>query len=79
MIGRVPHLLEPPSKPAAPMAPGSRRRLLVAGLALLAWSAGLSPLEVATQVKAMGRVLGPPWSEDERLAFLCGWLGLARA
>lgn len=32
---------------------------------------------LAARLKAMGRELGPPWSEDERLATLAAWVGLA--
>jgi len=32
---------------------------------------------VEARLKAMGSVLGPPWSEDQRLAALAAWLGLS--
>ncbi|MGH6993244.1 MAG: hypothetical protein ACREEH_07885 [Caulobacteraceae bacterium] len=36
-------------------------------------------VELAARTRAMGARLGPPWSEDERLAFQAAWLGLAEA
>ena len=34
---------------------------------------------IAAQLKAMGRSLGPPWREDERLATLVAWIALAQS
>jgi hypothetical protein len=34
---------------------------------------------LAARLKNMGAALGPPWSEDYRLATLAAWLHLARA
>jgi hypothetical protein len=37
---------------------------------------GLSVDELERRVTAMGRVLGPPWRQDEKSAALVGWLAL---
>src|SRR6202012_5903737 len=37
---------------------------------------GADAAEVAERLKAMGAELGPPWSEDYRLAILAAWLHL---
>ena len=33
---------------------------------------------ISAQLKAMGKSLGPPWREDERLATLAAWIALAQ-
>ena len=38
-----------------------------------------SAAAVAAQLKAMGKSLGPPWREDERLATLAAWMALAQS
>jgi hypothetical protein len=43
---------------------------------LLADRLGLGASEVTTRLKLMGATLGPPWSEDYRLATLAAWLQL---
>jgi hypothetical protein len=40
---------------------------------------GLSASELLRQVNEMGRALGPPWRQDEKLATLVGWLALTAA
>src|SRR5438477_6181386 len=47
------------------------------------WQAAAAALHqsaetIAAQLKAMGRSLGPPWREDERLATLAAWIALAQ-
>jgi hypothetical protein len=37
-----------------------------------------SSAALASQLKAMGKSLGPPWREDERLATLAAWIALAQ-
>lgn len=37
---------------------------------------GFDPATLETMLKAMGASLGPPWSEDQRLAALAAWLQL---
>jgi hypothetical protein len=38
------------------------------------------PLEtIQRRVLELGRSIGPPWRQDEKLAALAGWLTLARA
>jgi hypothetical protein len=37
---------------------------------------GLNPAAVEARLKAMGPALGPPWSEDYKLATLAAWLQL---
>jgi len=39
----------------------------------------LSPLALRARVTALGKPLGPPWSQDEKLASLAAWLVLTRA
>lgn len=38
---------------------------------------GLPPAELRRRAKDMGRPLGPPWTQDEKLAALAAWLVLA--
>jgi len=38
---------------------------------------GTSATALETHLNAMGRVYGPPWSEDQKLATLAAWTGLA--
>ncbi len=38
---------------------------------------GMSPDDVERQVSAMGKNIGPPWTRDEKLCAMAGWLGLA--
>jgi hypothetical protein len=40
---------------------------------------GLSSEELQQQIAEMGRVLGPPWRQDEKLAALAAWIILAAA
>ena len=40
---------------------------------------GLSAAELTRQLSEMGRALGPPWRQDEKLATLAAWLALAAA
>jgi len=44
--------------------------------ALVADRLGVKPPEVTARLKAMGAALGPPWSEDYKLATLAAWLCL---
>lgn len=37
-----------------------------------------TPAALTAWLADLGRALGPPWSEDQRLAMLAGWLGLAQ-
>lgn len=37
---------------------------------------GLDPASLAARLKAIGAVLGPPWSEDYRLATQAAWIEL---
>jgi len=37
---------------------------------------GLTRPQLEARLKEMGAALGPPWSEDQRLAFLAAWLQL---
>jgi hypothetical protein len=39
----------------------------------------LSPLALRARVAALGKPLGPPWSQDEKLAAVAAWLVLTRA
>jgi hypothetical protein len=39
----------------------------------------LAPLALRARVAALGEPLGPPWSQDEKLAALAAWLVLTRA
>jgi hypothetical protein len=38
---------------------------------------GLEPNDLARRIAALGRPLGAPWSQDEKLASLVAWLALA--
>jgi hypothetical protein len=38
---------------------------------------GLKPKEVESRVLGLGKNLGPPWRQDEKLCALAGWLTLA--
>jgi hypothetical protein len=40
---------------------------------------GLGPPALTARLKAMGASLGPPWSEDQKLATLAAWLHLTEA
>ena len=44
--------------------------------ALTADRLGVGPPELAARLKAMGATLGPPWSEDYKLAVQAAWLEL---
>lgn len=44
--------------------------------ALTADLLGVGPLELAARLKTMGAALGPPWSEDYKLAVQAAWLHL---
>jgi hypothetical protein len=46
-------------------------------LARAAEATGLPPAELPRRVGEMGRSLGPPWRQDEKLAALAAWLVLA--
>ena len=46
-------------------------------LALTADMLGEGAETVKERLQSLGRTLGPPWSEDQRLAMLAGWVGLA--
>ena len=39
---------------------------------------GVQPAALKRRVAALGKTLGPPWSQDEKLAALAAWLTLAR-
>lgn len=39
---------------------------------------GAQPAALKRRVAALGKALGPPWSQDEKLAALAAWLTLAR-
>ncbi|MGH6986285.1 MAG: hypothetical protein ACRED9_05530 [Caulobacteraceae bacterium] len=41
----------------------------------LAQCLSITAAELASRLKDLGARLGPPWSEDERLAFQAAWLG----
>jgi hypothetical protein len=43
----------------------------------LADAAGLTPDAVLERLAVIGRAAGPPWREDQRLASMAAWLGLA--
>jgi hypothetical protein len=34
--------------------------------------------DLTAEVAALGRALGPPWTQDQKLAALAGWVALAR-
>ncbi len=38
---------------------------------------GVHAIALESRLKMMGHVLGPPWSEDQRLATLAAWIGIA--
>jgi hypothetical protein len=38
----------------------------------------LSPDELQSRVAALGRGIGPPWTQDQKLAALVAWLALAK-
>ena len=40
-------------------------------------SLGVHAIALESRLKTMGHVLGPPWSEDQRLATLAAWIGIA--
>jgi hypothetical protein len=40
-------------------------------------AAGLTPDAVVERLAVIGRAAGPPWREDQRLATMAAWLGLA--
>jgi hypothetical protein len=39
---------------------------------------GLQPAGLKRHIAALGKALGPPWSQDEKFAALAAWLTLAR-
>jgi hypothetical protein len=39
---------------------------------------GVQPAALMRRIAALGKTLGPPWSQDEKLAALGAWLTLAR-
>jgi len=39
---------------------------------------GLPPAQLKQRIAGLGKSLGPPWTEDEKLAALAAWLSLAR-
>ncbi|HEY2048150.1 MAG TPA: hypothetical protein VGH03_02335 [Caulobacteraceae bacterium] len=47
--------------------------------ALTADLLGEQTRDVDDRLRALGQRLGPPWSEDQRLAMLAAWVGLAGA
>jgi len=49
------------------------RQALELGSAVL----GISPERLQQTLKELGRPLGPPWRQDEKLATLAAWLALA--
>ncbi len=38
---------------------------------------GISEEEIAQSLKAAGRLVGPPWTQDQKLAALVAWIALA--
>ena len=38
----------------------------------------LGAAEIEKKINALGRSLGPPWRQDEKLAALAGWIALAQ-
>jgi len=40
---------------------------------------GIAPAKLAVQLTELGRSVGRPWTQDEKVATLAGWLTLARA
>jgi hypothetical protein len=40
---------------------------------------GLAADDLRRRIDALGRTLGPPWTQDEKLAALAGWTALAEA
>jgi hypothetical protein len=46
---------------------------------LVAARLGLDEAALDARLKAMGAALGPPWSEDQKLAALAAWTGLESA
>ena len=40
-------------------------------------SLGVHAITLESRLKMMGHALGPPWSEDQRLATLAAWVGIA--
>jgi len=39
----------------------------------------LTPAALQARIAALGKPLGPPWSQDEKLAALAAWLVLTRS
>jgi hypothetical protein len=39
---------------------------------------GIQEAVLKRRVAALGKVLGPPWSQDEKFAALAAWLSLTR-
>jgi hypothetical protein len=37
----------------------------------------LTPADLEQLITVTGRALGPPWTQDEKLASLAGWIALA--
>jgi hypothetical protein len=40
-------------------------------------SLGVHAVALEARLKTMGQIAGPPWSEDQRLATLAAWIGIA--
>ena len=38
---------------------------------------GVTAVSLEAHLKAMGRALGPPWSDDQKLATMAAWTGMA--
>jgi hypothetical protein len=37
----------------------------------------ISPAELQQRIAALGKTIGPPWRQDEKLCTIAGWLVLA--
>jgi hypothetical protein len=55
---------------------GIREKELFAAAALKAL--GVQPAALKRRIAALGKALGPPWSQDEKFAALAAWLTLTR-
>lgn len=40
-------------------------------------SLGLTQKQIADRISALGRTMGPPWAQDQKLAALVAWVTLA--
>jgi hypothetical protein len=40
-------------------------------------SLGVHAVALEARLKTLGQIAGPPWSEDQRLATLAAWIGIA--